>query len=68
MRWRRTMDGDMRTRTVFAFLPIWAKDGTVYWLERVTIRERFLACMEHRTWMLEDVVTDGATAKGEQDE
>lgn len=33
--------GDLRTRTVFAWLPHEGRDGRIHWLERCEIREQY---------------------------
>jgi hypothetical protein len=42
MHWKKSKEGDVRVRRVFAWLPIETDDGTVYWLERVKLTEKFV--------------------------
>lgn len=47
MKWRYPQNGERRTRRRFAWLPVCASDGYVYWLEWV-IREEY-----YRDWGFE---------------
>ncbi len=42
MNWRTAKDGDKRTRTYFAWLPVYCDDGQTRWLEHVTVDEVYV--------------------------
>lgn len=56
MRWtypKSPKHDDIRERTVFAWYPI-GIDGIVYWLERITIIEKYWSYSE--MWMIEKII------------
>lgn len=49
MKWKTTElpeAGDIRYRTVFAWIPIPCEDGQTRWLEHVLVKEKFMLTME----------------------
>lgn len=55
MRWRYPRSGETRVRTYFAWLPV-SDSSTSYWLERVTVLEKFCWWgFEDSRWIVEHV-------------
>lgn len=51
MRFKQIPEGEERTRTFFAWWPIWCyKTCETRWLERVTVRECYVYAYASSTW------------------
>lgn len=60
MRWKATTkprhkNGDTRERVVFAWYPLQSTGGTVYWLERVLVVERYFCYLDGVEWEMIEV-------------